>query len=952
MSGTSTQNGWQDYWETGDINHIPHGPRILSALNAKADGIGGTLQDTTLIDGRVDGTDLSEGTVVQAGRATRTLADHLRDIVSVRDFPASGSDDTAMFAAAALSGSPVILVPAGTFTVSRRLQSGCLWILIGTVTGLGNLGSSWLQLSPGGIVCSAAFSFTNGATGTISLGNGNSLTVTDGIVTGLPQAGVNVDPAESDDRPAAIAGADAIMLTAFNEFDLDTQLQTDQNGGTFNGAYDQYVNGIGVSDCVPNFLHMVREDLVRLPDITTLMVWTQWFSPCETSDGKDPQAVVPAINEVIAGRLLTPSQWSVNGQNASAALQLKGRAGGSQNDASFIRGLRYLQSRGYQVGLAPIVLGWVNQENVPQSEALVWRGFFTFSSVQTCQTFMDSYATFVRYYVDLCAANGIVPARCAIGSEFADLTINAPAEQFAIFVSSLQKLASYVKSVFATCTVTYAANYTDYGVGGGFRLDALWSHPDIDEVGIDWYFPLTQGVTNSQAEIASGLTGGEDFDLVYDLPATGGQRQLSQSTGLGKTGLVPQAIDVASGIKNVIGFWQGAHFVTKRDDCIAEPTAMSGFGRDYDPRGLGIMTGQARTDVRTGLFAPGNSGQHLPPGDLDTYLVTDGSATYGVFTTPALTSGSTQTAWLLDLQFQLSEIPTANYGRVVECIGAFELMLDTDASGGFKLGLGPSANEFFITLGPLDTGVHRLEASVDLSAKTLKVIWDGVSTDYSLPEAATVPLVAGADVCVGGYNSNTNLVGAVFYQLGLSITHGGEVWGGRFHFDETWAGVRTAWTPALKPLAATELGFASLSGTCAEPSQFPYADLGSSMMALPAMLDARTQALYRSFAAHGWLPTEVYASWGARFNYDPLEQYHALQQSVGWMQQLRTRGIVTNITIYNLDARPAGAMRALSGGTIYYADAPLSVFSHALNGKLAGGSLLYQQRIAQNGTIL
>ncbi|TWQ68542.1 hypothetical protein FQJ89_23395, partial [Xanthomonas vasicola] len=114
----------------------------------------------------------------------------------------------------------------------------------------------------------------------------------------------------------------------------------------------------------------------------------------------------------------------------------------------------------------------------------------------------------------------------------------------------------------------------------------------------------------------------------------------------------------------------------------------------------------------------------------------------------------------------------------------------------------------------------------------------------------------------------------------------------------------------MKKISATELGYASIGGTCIEPSQFVYADLGSSAMPLPAILDSTTRAIYQSFIAKGWKPAEVYASYGSNFNYAPFEQFYALRETLRYMRALQQRGMLKSICLYNLDARPAAAMAA------------------------------------------
>ncbi|TWQ32069.1 hypothetical protein, partial [Xanthomonas vasicola] len=99
-------------------------------------------------------------------------------------------------------------------------------------------------------------------------------------------------------------------------------------------------------------------------------------------------------------------------------------------------------------------------------------------------------------------------------------------------------------------------------MGTDFRVDAIWTQPNIDEVGIEWYFRLTSGVTGSAESVVAGLAAGEDMDYTYST-SDGNQRKLSGSSGQGKAHETRTPIDASAGIKNTVGFWQGAHYVPK-----------------------------------------------------------------------------------------------------------------------------------------------------------------------------------------------------------------------------------------------------------------------------------------------------------------------------------------------------------------------------------------------------
>ena len=103
-------------------------------------------------------------------------------------------------------------------------------------------------------------------------------------------------------------------------------------------------------------------------------------------------------------------------------------------------------------------------------------------------------------------------------------------------VSELADLAADVRSLLGPQTgLTYAADWSEYfgfhpQDGSGdvfFHLDELWSHPAIDAVGIDAYFPLSDWREGEHLDVqeftsiydddylSGNVEGGEGFDWFY-----------------------------------------------------------------------------------------------------------------------------------------------------------------------------------------------------------------------------------------------------------------------------------------------------------------------------------------------------------------------------------------------------------------------------------------------------
>ncbi|MCB2129001.1 MAG: glycoside hydrolase/phage tail family protein [Rhodobacteraceae bacterium] len=148
-----------------------------------------------------------------------------------------------------------------------------------------------------------------------------------------------------------------------------------------------------------------------------------------------------------------------------------------------------------------------------------------------------SYRRFILHYAHLCAAAGGVDAFC-IGSEMRGLTqIRGGGDSFPA-VEALRVLAADVRSVLGPAVkIGYAADWSEYSSYTSpegdlyYHLDALWSDPDIDFIGIDNYMPLSDwrdgqdhadahwGAIHDLGYLQSNIEGGEGFDWYYSSPA-------------------------------------------------------------------------------------------------------------------------------------------------------------------------------------------------------------------------------------------------------------------------------------------------------------------------------------------------------------------------------------------------------------------------------------------------
>lgn len=159
-----------------------------------------------------------------------------------------------------------------------------------------------------------------------------------------------------------------------------------------------------------------------------------------------------------------------------------------------------------------------------------------------------------------------------IGSELPGLTrLRGPSGY--PMVDHLVAIAADVRTILPEATLTYAADWTEYGADvrdGGeeidFPLDPLWASPAIGAIGIDYYPPLSDwrdSATHADVAIARGpadlfylrgrLTTGEAYDWYYgDAAGRAAQERLPISDGAyGKPWLFRP--------KDLVGWWSNPH---------------------------------------------------------------------------------------------------------------------------------------------------------------------------------------------------------------------------------------------------------------------------------------------------------------------------------------------------------------------------------------------------------
>ncbi|MEQ9507074.1 MAG: glycoside hydrolase/phage tail family protein [Hyphomonas sp.] len=373
-------------------------------------------------------------------------------------------------------------------------------------------------------------------------------------------------------------------------------------------------------------LDQLRSDLPRLAHVA---LTCGWFG---SSIAAESCLIRPGVET--RTRVTRPLDWSVAGETRADAYLVSqdgsGRPnyGGTPSDASMIEAIRELKTRGYLVTLTPFL--FVDATEFP------WRGRITVGADGTTSArdeidaFVhreEGYRRFILHHAQLAAEAGGVEA-FLIGSEMRGLTRVRDETGAFPFVEALCGLAEEVKALLPGAKVSYAADWTEYGayVPGDesgdvlFPLDALWAHPDVDFVGIDWYPPMGDwrgGAEHADATgfaaaddpdyLASQIEGGEAFDWYY---ADDAARDAQIRTPI---------IDTAHGenwvfrAKDIAG-WSGAPHYPRPDGVRAGlPTGWTPNAKPIRLSEIGFAAVDMAGNAPNLFFDPKSSESGLPP---------------------------------------------------------------------------------------------------------------------------------------------------------------------------------------------------------------------------------------------------------------------------------------------------------------------------------------------------
>ncbi len=304
-----------------------------------------------------------------------------------------------------------------------------------------------------------------------------------------------------------------VMIPGSGEFVYDTKIQTksrlSEHGKKVNSKKINSHNHYNL----PNSIYSLNQLKSTCSNVKWVSPVVCWFG--NSLNIKDC-LIKPAV-EFKDKKSHYSEKWKVSSYTRTSAHEItkdeygNPQYGGSINDASIIRYLIELKKRQLNIMFYPMF-----QMDIPGKP---WRGKVTGNPNDVAKFFnkKGGYNEFIIHYANLVKDH--VDA-FVIGSELIGLTKINHKNHFPA-VKELIALAGIVKIIVGpSIKVTYAADWSEYHHtdGGWYNLDPLWSSKNIDFIGIDAYFPITESLSSdiSQEEIQKGFSSGEGYNYYID----------------------------------------------------------------------------------------------------------------------------------------------------------------------------------------------------------------------------------------------------------------------------------------------------------------------------------------------------------------------------------------------------------------------------------------------------
>jgi len=365
---------------------------------------------------------------------------------------------------------------------------------------------------------------------------------------------------ESEDEKIENLLTEITLIPGAGEYVYDTKIQSkvygrDVAGKWVRAGYNERINA-HASNSKTDIMVSVENMKQTFPNLEWVSIVVAWYA-----DSLDiSTATINPKVDFQEGAKVFPDNWNVAGVNRENAnlvtLDENGRAiyGGTPSDSSVTNLIDELKNQGFKVMLYPMI--FVDEVSKP------WRGKMTGEVAEISNFFSraNGYNNFINHYANL--TKNKVDA-FLIGTEMKALTsIQNSTDNSFPAVDEFISLANSVKTKMGASTqISYAADWSEYhSVNGWFNMDKLWASVDIDFIGIDAYFPLTDEPQNNVYDlqkVVDGWTNGEGYEWYY----TNEERTIKAS------------LDAKYAWKNIEYWWKNSH--TNPDDSITNWVAES-----------------------------------------------------------------------------------------------------------------------------------------------------------------------------------------------------------------------------------------------------------------------------------------------------------------------------------------------------------------------------------------
>lgn len=749
--------------------------------------------------------------------------------------------------------------------------------------------------------------------------------------------------------------ADTVMIRPFGEYGSWTGgVYTRLNGGYWYNAQSGISDGTGNADIV----NLVNNDLRSLPGVKKIVLAVHWYTSYD-QNFPGSNNVVPAIGpEVQAWNWINapPGEYSVYPWTRANAYYLlpTHQVWPTLDDSALINGIQYLQNSGYQVGLCPIVSLISRQyyyagggEWAIDRSLKVWHS----SDQANFTNYLNAYTYMYEHYISLLYQHNITPWIMYLGYGMRDITGCAVPAFVNQFVQAIQALSQYSKAYLPHTLTTYAADLDEYYYSYEVRnnqnnLDPLWTCPTLDYVGINWMPPLVLNDTEDNKTLEKGILQGEGN--TFYLPNspwrdTYTDRRISNTTRNFKTGLGQTQINpLVSGVKNIIDWLSFYHYYPASSGVLAGCTPL-----------VNLFPGDARLCTHIHGTGPVGSLQSLTPSVGGLAPIPDLKATwlqvqrhsYIYLTFPS--SIPDNSVFNFQFTFAIDPTLTALSGNYRLFATTFGMYLDSIA-GTITLGLQTIAGSYVIE--PLFSATSGSISSISLvyTAASVQISVDG-AFDFTVKAAVNhsfkMPAVS-AFMWLGNYPNFPALApgygiwqGKIYFLSMIMGQLGGNQSGGQYFFDDTYCGIRTAWTPNLKPWMATAFGYGSVHGSAVDPQMRVQTFISPFTSAVPVWYEDY-QGLSTATFRNSLRVWDIGGPYGSDYAIDDV--YQAIVMNAAALGIIEA-GAVHQVAWF-FDTRNGGAYKALMpNGQQIFNDAYDYEINTALNGKAAvrdGGSAL------------